>query len=171
MAGAAGEILFLTPRPANHTPATVNLSRQLGLLGAAIAAVTALGLVRAQNAPGTNAGGGFSMPFKKSGKTYLWFKGSGTEAVSTTVVRIRDFRVETFNDDETPALVGEAPECLLNLTTKNASSAGTIRISQAGGRFTHAGEGFSWDHENGRLILSNRVHSTIRLSPFGPRKK
>jgi hypothetical protein len=142
----------------------------LGLLAAALAAGISLGPLHGQGPASANSTGAFSMPFKKNGKTYLWFKGSGTEAISTTVLRIRDFRVETYNDDETPALVGEAPECWLNLTSKNASSAGTIRISQAGGRFTHAGEGFSWDHEAGRLVLSNRVHSTLRINPFGSPK-
>lgn len=149
----------------------MNAPRQLVLLAAALVAGGVLGVVRAQNpATGPGPAGGFSMPLKKNGKTYVWFKGSGTEAVSATVIRIRDFRVETFNDDETPALVGEAPECVLNLTSKNATSAGPIRISQAGGRFTHAGEGFSWDHENGRLVLSNHVHSTVRINPFGRSK-
>lgn len=143
---------------------------KLSALLVALVALLALPASRAQGPAGGGAGG-FSMPFKKDGRTYLWFKGSGTEAISASVVRIRDFRVETFREDETPDLVGEAPDCLLNLTTKSASSAGPIRISQAGGRFTHEGVGFSWDHENGRLVLSNSVHSTIRMNPFGRASK
>ncbi len=146
----------------------MNRSRRLafGLFGLAALAVSALWA----QAPLGGGAGGFSMPLKRDGRTYLKFSGSGTEAISPTVLRIRDFQVETFRADETPELIGKAPECVLNLTTKSATSSGPIRIEQVGGRFTHAGTGFAWDHENGRLEISNRVRSTVRLNPFGRTK-
>jgi hypothetical protein len=146
----------------------VNRLRRL-VLGLSGLTALAISMLWAETPLGGGAGG-FSMPLKRDGRTYLKFSGSGTEAISPTVLRVRDFQVETFRADETPELVGRAPECVLNLTTKSASSAGPIRIEQVGGRFTHEGTGFSWDHESGRLEISSRVRSTVRLNPFGRTK-
>ena len=79
--------------------------------------------------------------------------------------RLRGFRVETYRDDGTPELVGEAPECLLNLSTKDVVSAGPLSVRQADGLFSVRGEGFAWSQESGRLVLSNKVHTTFRLNP------
>lgn len=138
------------------------------------AAVVALGwgtwsaAVSAQGALGTAASGGFSLPYRKDGKLAARFSGGATEPLSTRLLRVRQFRVETYRADELPDLVGEAPECVLDLETKSLSSAGPLKVTQAGGRFTLAGEGFNWDQATGRLELSNKVHTTLRLNPFRP---
>jgi UDP-N-acetylmuramyl tripeptide synthase len=51
-----------------------------------------------------------------------------------------------------------------DLTTKQASSAGPLTIQQVGGAFSLTGVGFSWNQESERLVLSNRVQATFRLS-------
>jgi len=112
------------------------------------------------------AQGGFSLPYRRDGRLVARFSGASSETITATLHRVRGFRVETFREDETPDLTGEAPECALDMSSYNVSSPGPLTVTQAGGRFTHRGEGFSWDHRNGRLVLSNRVHTSIRLNPF-----
>lgn len=107
---------------------------------------------------------GFSLPYKQGGVLKARFTGASSISQSATLHLVRQFRVETYRDDGTPELVGEAPECLLNLSTKDISSAGPLAVRQADGQFTVRGEGFVWHHESGRLVLSNKVHTTFRLN-------
>lgn len=123
---------------------------------------------RAQNPAGTTAGGGFSLPIRKDGRLVARLTCAASEPLSAKVVRVRQFRVETYKPDETPDLVGDAPECLVEPGSGNMSGAGPLTVSQAGGRFTLSGEGFLWNHDAGRLVLSNKVHTTMRLNPFNP---
>jgi hypothetical protein len=81
-------------------------------------------------------------------------------------VQIRDLRIETFNPDGTPNLIGEAPECVLNLLTASLSSSGSLTVTQVGGAFSLKGEGFMWNHKTERLQLSNHVQAVFRgLTP------
>jgi hypothetical protein len=148
----------------------VKLARKF-ILAAATMAV-ALGVWswpgRAQNPAGMVSAGGFSLPIRKEGRLVTRLTGAATEPVSAKEVRVRQFRVETYKTDETPDLVGDAPECVVDLTSKNMSGPGRLTVSQAGGRFTLSGEGFFWNHDAGRLVLSNKVHTTMRLNPFNP---
>ena len=123
-------------------------------------------LVRAQTL-GTNAPAratGFSLPYKKEGRTVALFTGADNKPLSVTAVQIRDFRVETYQLDGTPNLQGTAPECHLDISTRKITSKGPLNVTQAGGAFTLTGVGFTWDQEGERLQLSNQVHATFRLS-------
>jgi hypothetical protein len=90
--------------------------------------------------------------------------GEDGHALSLSIYEVKGFRIETFNPDGTPNLMGEAPTCTFNVSTTNASSSGPLTITQAGGGFSLSGEGFNWNHAAQRLQLSNRVHAVFRLN-------
>lgn len=117
------------------------------------------GRVRAQ----TNATPGFMIPYKKGNVTVFRASGKSMRMISTTVYEVPGFKLETFSPDGTPNLIGEAPLCIFNLATTNASSSGPIAVRQVGGVFSMTGEGFNWNHAAQRLQLSNRVHAVFRM--------
>ncbi len=142
---------------------------QLATALASVAMVMALVFRARAQAPAGPATGpsGFSFPYKdKAGVLKARFTGASSTPKSPTLHLVRQFRVETFRGDGTPELVGEAPECLLDLSTKDVSSAGELAVRRSDGQFSVRGEGFSWNHESGRLELSNKVHVTFRADPF-----
>lgn len=142
-------------------------SAQLGVVLAAGAAVLLLGL-RAAAQP-TSTAPGFSFPYKKNGLLQALFTGASAKPVNLaqpTLLVVEQFRVETFREDGTPDLTGTAPKCLLNVGTKDASSAGPLTATQADGQFSLGGEGFRWDHESGRLTISNKFHFRLRADAF-----
>jgi len=138
--------------------------RHLPVILGAIALLLLLGLGHAQSPAGSTAASGFSFPYKKAGKTVALFTGSEHKPLSVTVVKVKDFRLETYTSEGVPNLQGAAPECVLDLSTRQITSEGPVSITQAGGAFTLSGVGFQWDQEAERLVLSNRVHATFRLS-------
>jgi len=124
--------------------------------------VAGWGQAKTTNAPSRATG--FSLPYKKEGKTVALFTGSEHKPLSVTLVQIKNFQVETYQPDGTPNLQGTAPECQLNLSTRQINSSGPLHLTQAGGAFTLSAVGFAWDQESERLQLSNRVQATFRLS-------
>jgi hypothetical protein len=147
---------------------------QLATALASVAMVLALVFRAGAQAPAGPATGpsGFSFPYKdKAGVLKARFTGASSTPKSPTLHLVRQFRVETFRGDGTPDLVGEAPECLLDLSTKDVSSAGQLAVRRSDGQFSVRGEGFSWNHESGRLELSNKVHVTFRADPFASASK
>lgn len=123
-----------------------------------------LGLGHAQSPTASTGVSGFSFPYRKGGKTVALFTGSEHKPLSVTVVKVKDFRLETYSGEGVPNLQGAAPECILDLSTRQITSEGPVSITQAGGAFTLSGVGFQWDQEAERLVLSNRVHATFRLT-------
>lgn len=108
---------------------------------------------------------GFSLPYKKDGKTAALFTSpESPKPLSLSQVQIKNLQVETYTSEGIPNLRGLAPDCVLDLNTKQASSAGPLTIQQVGGAFSLTGVGFSWNQESERLVLSNRVQATFRLS-------
>lgn len=136
--------------------------RSLPFILGAVALFLVLGHAQSPTTPATASG--FSFPYKKAGKTVALFTGSEHKPLSVTVVKVKDFRLETYTTEGVPNLQGSAPECVLDLSTRQITSDGPVSITQAGGAFTLSGVGFQWDQEAERLVLSNRVHATFRLS-------
>ncbi|MBX3733724.1 MAG: hypothetical protein KF791_14155 [Verrucomicrobiae bacterium] len=132
----------------------------------ATVAAASLAVVAIAQAPAPGAAGrpaGFTFLYKKGDRTVARFSGEQGRPITATVYEVTGFRVETFNPDGTPHLVGDAPTCTLNITSQNASSSGSLTVSQVGGAFSLRGEGFSWDQDSERLQLSNKVHAVFRL--------
>lgn len=115
---------------------------------------------------------GFAFPYKdkETGRLLVRFSGDSSETMpgSFDLVRVHGFKVETFGREETPELVGSGPECLLNLKTREANSSGPLTVTQVAGQFEIRGVGFSWNQQEGHLVLSNRVESTFPLAVVHP---
>ena len=138
---------------------------QLGVVLAAGAAVLSP-VFRSQAQP-TAGTPGFNFPYKKEGLLKARFTGASAKPVSLvqpTLLVVEQFQVETFRDDGAAELIGTAPQCRLNVGTKDASSAGPIPVTQADGLFKLQGDGFHWNQESGRLVLSNHVRTTFRFT-------
>lgn len=138
------------------------------LLAFGLAVLTPPLTVSAQSA--TAGAPGYSFPFKnREGLLIARFTGASATPVSLaqpTLLNVEQFRVETFRTNGAPDLNGTAPHCLLNAATKDASSPGPLTVTQADGQFSIRGVGFTWNHESGRLQLSNEVHATFRINLF-----
>ncbi|MBL9175967.1 MAG: hypothetical protein JNL10_20655 [Verrucomicrobiales bacterium] len=139
------------------------------LRAAAVAAVASLVPVLTPGMGQTTAGStgakpGFTFPYRKDNVLVARVSGEDGRALSLSIYEVKGFRIETYNPDGTPNLIGEAPNCTFNVNTTNASSSGPLTITQAGGGFSLSGEGFNWNHAAQRLQLSNRVHAVFRLN-------
>lgn len=110
---------------------------------------------------------GFTFPYKKGDVTIARVSWDEGRAVSLTLYDVKGFRCETFNPDGTPNLLLEAPTCLFNLNTTNASSSGSLTVTQSGDAFSLTGVGFNWNHSSQRLQISNDVHAVFRLKSPG----
>lgn len=134
-------------------------------VGVLLALAPSQGQNQTKSAPARTPG--FVFPYKKGNVMILRVSGDEARAISLTLHEVKGFRLETFNADGTPNLIGEAPTCLFNLTTTNASSSGPITITQMGDGFSLSGEGFNWNHASQRLQLSNKVHAVFSLKSAG----
>ena len=92
----------------------------------------------AASSPSRSAG--FSLPYKKDGKTAaLITSPESPKPLSLSQVQIKNLQVETYTPEGIPNLRGTAPECVLDLTTRETSSAGPLTIQQVGGAFSLTG--------------------------------
>jgi hypothetical protein len=137
----------------------------------ALAAVALLTAFQVMSQSSATPAAGYSFPIRdKNGIVRTWFKGTGFKPVNLTqptVLNIEQFRVETAREDGSPELVGTAPQCTLDASAKIATSSGPLTVTQADGQLSLSGEGFRWDHESGRLTISNKLHVTFRAGALG----
>ncbi len=110
-------------------------------------------------------GAGVNYPFyNKEGRLEANLRGASVEPIGGNQLRFRQLHIETFNEDGTPNLVGEAPDCVYSLATKTVSSGGPLTVVQSSGTFRVSGEGFLWEQITGRLVISNQAHTVFRLA-------
>jgi hypothetical protein len=75
---------------------------------------------------------------------------------------IKELKLETYREDGEREIIVAAPECVYDSAQRVANSAGRLQVQTGDGRFTIEGEGFLWQQTNASLVISNRVHTTIR---------
>ncbi len=110
-------------------------------------------------------GAGVNYPFySKDGRLEANLRGASVEPIGGNQLRFHQLHIETFNEDGTPNLVGEAPDCVYSLATKTVSSSGPLTVVQSSGTFRVSGEGFLWEQITGRLVISNQAHTVFRLA-------
>jgi hypothetical protein len=110
-------------------------------------------------------GAGVNYPFyNKDGRLEANLRGASVEPIGGNQLRFHQLHIETFNEDGTPNLVGEAPDCVYSLATKTVSSSGPLLVIQSSGTFRVSGEGFLWEQITGRLVISNQAHTVFRLA-------
>jgi len=111
----------------------------------------------------------FSIPDYYAGSNQKRSVMTGAQAIpqSATQVLIKGLHIETYDKAGATNLIVEAPECQFDYSSKNAWSSGPLRVRDARGRFTLAGQhGFLWRQTNSNLIVSNKVRTTIRKDMF-----
>jgi hypothetical protein len=88
-----------------------------------------------------------------------------------TVLRLEGLRLETYGTNGALDLVAEAPECIFDIKTKTASSAGALKAEMADQRLSISGVGFEYRQDEGTLVVSNQVRTMLRRELIMPRAK
>lgn len=86
-------------------------------------------------------------------------------------IKVTKLRVETYRENGAVESVVEAPECVYNYKTREASSTGQIEARTGDDRMSIQGEGFLLTLTNKSLTISNNVRTVIRdlgNKPFKP---
>ena len=130
---------------------------------AAVIAAGAAGWLIAQ-APAVTTGGSTFFA-REAGRNRTRFHGDVSQHPDGRI-RFTKFRMDTLTEREEPEMHIEAPECLYEIKSNSASSAGPLKVSRADGLFSIEGEGFHWDQKETRLVISNRVRAVIRRNLF-----
>jgi hypothetical protein len=89
-------------------------------------------------------------------------RGAVAEPETLGRVRIKDLRLDTFRETGEAEMIVEAPECIYDPETRQASSAGRIQAHSADNRFFIEGSGFLLIVTNKSITISNNVRTTIR---------
>jgi len=76
---------------------------------------------------------------------------------------IKEVKLETYRETGERTVIVVAPECVYDSARRTASSASRIQVQTGDGQFSIEGEGFLWRQSVSSLIISNRVHTTVRL--------
>jgi lipopolysaccharide export system protein LptA len=99
------------------------------------------------------------------GKTTAVLKGKTFKQLANGLVEIEGMLVETFRDERKYMTV-EAPRCLYDLRSNIAFSSGELIVRTVEDQFSIRGEGFRWQQDDSRLVISNRVHTVIQKPSF-----
>ena len=75
---------------------------------------------------------------------------------------ITQARIQTFSEKGEPELVLEAPQCMYDSGQHTVNSSGPLRVRTADGKFFTEGEGFLWQQGESSLLISNKVHTTVK---------
>jgi lipopolysaccharide export system protein LptA len=88
-------------------------------------------------------------------------EGAEAEQRSASQVLVTKAKLQTFAENGEPELVIETPQCLYDSQFHWVSSAASLHVRSADGRFSTDGEGFLWQQTNSSLTISNRVHTIV----------
>lgn len=103
--------------------------------------------------------GGMVIPVQDDqGRIRTLFTAAEMRPMADGTLRCRNFRLT----NREPALVVEAPECLLSPVSYEVRSSGPIQMRSSEEGFELSGEGFAWIQQAGRLVISNRVQAKFR---------
>lgn len=89
-------------------------------------------------------------------------RGDEAEPDGKDRILIHRLRVETFRENGDPEAFVEAPECVYDTKTREASSAGPLKAYSADHRLQIEGTGFLLVTSNKSLTISNNVRTVIR---------
>lgn len=148
---------------APHTGRPMNIWPPTRLPVTAVATVAAASLLLAQ-APQITTGG-TTFFARENGRNVTRFQGDAAQLPDGRL-QIRNFRMETLGDREEPEMRVEAADCIVEALSRNASSAGPLKVSRADGLFSLEGVGFAWNQKDGRLVITNKVRAIVRMKLF-----
>lgn len=108
---------------------------------------------------------GFQFPiYDGANRLNCFVRGGGARSLPGGLVEIEQLHLQTYQPDGRPDFVVEAPHCTFDPQRRTASSPGALLARTADERLAIRGEGFSWTQADGRLVISNRVHTVLRPS-------
>ena len=107
----------------------------------------------------------WNFTLQKEGRVQGRFQGALAVPAGPRSFDVEKFHVDTFSSEGEPELAGDSPVCRIHLTNDGfvVTSPGSIRLAHADGRFSVEGVGYRWDHVAGRLHISNRVETLLRI--------
>ena len=90
---------------------------------------------------------------------------TGAEVIpnSDLLFDIRQLKIEQFNVDGKVEMTVEAPQCFYAYDTGIVNSDGHIKMGLKGGLLQIEGDGFYWNQTNGSCVISNKVHTIIKI--------
>lgn len=89
---------------------------------------------------------------------------SGREAqpLASGQVQIQDLRLEYYSAEGATNYLITATDGLFDRATQTATSSGALKVQINGGQLELEGTGFSWEHTNSILVISNNIKTLIR---------
>lgn len=119
---------------------------------------------------------GISLRDNVTGRVQLRF--SSTEATPAPAGKgglvpalwdVTGLRLESFRADETSDFIIESPSCRVNVSTRDAGSAGTFTARREADGLSVRGRGFQFDGTERRLTVTNSVQIELRTRVFQPK--
>lgn len=102
----------------------------------------------------------FDPPHELQMKSFL--EGAEAEPQSDGLILIRDAKLQTFHEDGSREMTVTTPQCMFDSKSQTVCSAGPLQVQSSDDKLLLEGEGFFWQPTNSDLIISNRVHTTVR---------
>jgi hypothetical protein len=102
----------------------------------------------------------FPPPHELQIKSFL--EGAEAEPQPDGLILIRDAKLQTFQEDGTREMTVITPSCVFDTKQQTVNSAGPLQLQTSDDKLLLEGEGFLWRQTNSDLIISNRVHTTVR---------
>ena len=107
----------------------------------------------------------FEPPYEQQVEVRL----SGTEMSPLPGVALYDvkkLKIEEYGKDGKLQAVAQTPDCVYAPLDGVASSPGHLDLSLDGGKIHLQGEGFLWQRNDQLLIVSNQVHTVIKMGTW-----
>lgn len=106
--------------------------------------------------------------FAPPNETRVKSRMSGAEAqpLAGGQLAVKQLKLETFSTNGTPLVVVEAPECVYDMTSRTANSAGHVQLRNGDGKLRMEGDGFLWRQDDSSLTISNHVDSVVKTSAW-----
>jgi hypothetical protein len=79
---------------------------------------------------------------------------------------VKKLKIEEYQMDGKLKAVAQTPECIYSPLDGVASSAGHLDLSLDGDKIHLQGEGFLWQRNDQSLIVSNQVHTVIKMGTW-----
>ena len=118
---------------------------------------------------GVGAVHGFTLPefYDPPNQNQLKTLVSGSQATFQPggILRVTDLKAEMFRPTGEREVIIVSPECNYDTTRREGSSTNRLELQSGDGRVRLEGVGFLWRQNESTLIISNRVHTVIRLNP------
>jgi hypothetical protein len=93
----------------------------------------------------------------------LRFSGASVAPLPGGLQEVSKVRIEMFGTNGLTRAVAEAPQCELSVFDNVASSSGRLVMRSGDGKFHIEGDGFQWRQNEMTLIISNNVHTVLKL--------